>query len=376
MRSPQNYLATTLVLGLSVLLPGCASVQAPLPPSLELPKPPSDLRAVRKGDHVYLFWSLPTQTIDRQTIRRQGPTRICRSLEALMSTCETVAGNIPLEAQAELENTQNPQPRARFVDILPMELQKQNATRRATYAVEATNVNSRGAGLSNQVQVPLAPTLPPPANFRAEVNADGVDLSWNCEAAAAAPGNRYVYRIYRRSTDSGVDVRLADVQCSDRHYQDQTSEWQKSYEYRITAVTEAEIPRSSGCSNADSGSAADCVEVVAVEGMDSPPQKVFTKDVYPPAVPNGMQAVFSGPGQPPFIDLLWAPNTEADLAGYNVYRREEGAQPAKINSELVKSPAFRDVNVASGKTYWYSVSAADARGNESARSEESSESVP
>ena len=110
--------------------------------------------------------------------------------------------------------------------------------------------------------------------------------------------------------------------------------------------------------------------------MDSPPQKVFTKDVYPPAVPNGLQAVFSGPGQPPFIDLLWAPNTEADLAGYNVYRREEGAQPAKINSELVKSPAFRDVNVISGKTYWYSVSAVDARGNESARSEESSESVP
>ncbi|HYK51304.1 MAG TPA: hypothetical protein VEU94_16385 [Terriglobales bacterium] len=347
-----------------------------MPPSLELPKPPSDLRAIRKGDHVYLFWSVPTQTIDRQTIRRQGPTRICRSLEALMSACGTVAGNVPPEAQAELQNTQNPQPRARFVDILPMELQKQNATRRATYAVEATNLNSRGAGLSNQVQVPLAPTLPPPANFRAEVNADGVDLSWNCEAAAAAPGIRYVYRIYRRMTDSGVDVRLADVQCSDRHYEDQTSEWQKSYEYRITAVTEAEIPRSPGCSNADSGKAANCIEVVAVEGTDSPPQKVFTKDVYPPAVPNGLQAVFSGPGQPPFIDLLWAPNTEADLSGYNVYRREEGAQPAKINSEPVKSPAFRDVNVISGKTYWYSVSAVDARGNESARSEESSESVP
>jgi fibronectin type 3 domain-containing protein len=43
---------------------------------------------------------------------------------------------------------------------------------------------------------------------------------------------------------------------------------------------------------------------------------------------------------------------------------------------LVKTPAFRDMKVVAGKTYFYSVSAADQRGNESARSEETSESVP
>jgi fibronectin type 3 domain-containing protein len=86
--------------------------------------------------------------------------------------------------------------------------------------------------------------------------------------------------------------------------------------------------------------------------------------------------VFSGPGQPPFIDLVWAPNTDADLAGYNVYRHETGGQPVKINKELVKAPAFRDSDVSAGKTYLYAVSAVDARGNESARSEEASEIVP
>jgi fibronectin type 3 domain-containing protein len=39
-------------------------------------------------------------------------------------------------------------------------------------------------------------------------------------------------------------------------------------------------------------------------------------------------------------------------------------------------PAFRDAQVVSGKNYFYSVSAVDLRGNESARSEETSESVP
>jgi fibronectin type 3 domain-containing protein len=89
-----------------------------------------------------------------------------------------------------------------------------------------------------------------------------------------------------------------------------------------------------------------------------------------------LQAGYSGEGQKPFIDLIWAPVTNADLAGYNVYRREGAGLAIKLNSELVKSPAYRDFAVISGKTYSYSVSAADVRGNESQRSEQTSEPVP
>jgi fibronectin type 3 domain-containing protein len=48
----------------------------------------------------------------------------------------------------------------------------------------------------------------------------------------------------------------------------------------------------------------------------------------------------------------------------------------KLNSELVKSPSFRDNAVTSGKTYTYSVSAVDVRGNESRHSETTREPVP
>ena len=48
----------------------------------------------------------------------------------------------------------------------------------------------------------------------------------------------------------------------------------------------------------------------------------------------------------------------------------------KVNAALVKSPSYRDSAVGSGKTYTYSVSAMDVRGNESRRSEETSEPVP
>jgi hypothetical protein len=379
MSSPCKFFG---LLALAAFLAGCASVQAPLPPSLELPKPPTDLRALRKGDHVYLFWSVPTQTMDRQTVRHPGPTRICRGVEALLSTCGTPVGNVgPVANAPEKKSAVNTKVQASFVDTLPRELQQQNPTRMATYAVGPLNLQGRSAGLSNQVHVPLAPTLPPPANFRPQVTADGVVLTWNCDQSQNPLSNlRYIDRIYRRMPDSGTDVALADVECAAGRFEDRTIEWQKTYEYRITPVTVAILPpanrpcpRTPSQEGRDPNS--DCI-IATVEGDDSPPQKVFTNDVYPPAVPTGLQAVFSGPGQPPFIDLVWAPNTDADLAGYNVYRHEPGGPPVKINTELVKTPAFRDANVPAGNTYLYAISAVDARGNESARSEEASESVP
>jgi len=112
-----------------------------------------------------------------------------------------------------------------------------------------------------------------------------------------------------------------------------------------------------------------------IEGDDSSEIEVFVHDVFPPAVPMGLQAVSAGTPQQPFIDLSWTPDTESDLAGYNVYRHEEGAAPVKINSDVVKAPTYRDTAVQAGRRYSYSVSAVDVRGNESERSAETSEAV-
>ena len=60
--------------------PVARQIGPPLPPSLELPKPPTDLRASRKGNRVTLNWSEPTLTTDRQSVRYIGPTLVCRSL--------------------------------------------------------------------------------------------------------------------------------------------------------------------------------------------------------------------------------------------------------------------------------------------------------
>ena len=353
------------------VLAACGTPGAPMPPELELAKPVTDLRAARKGDKVYLAWTVPAQTTDHQTVRHPGPTRVCRSLNLEIGDCKIPAAEIPPDQFPvppfdSKKGAPAPKIQARYTDILPQDLQTQNPTAEITYAVSALNQSGRSAGLSNLVQVPAAPTLSPPEHFSPEVRSEGVLLSWACPPAtdAADPRIGHRLRIYRREQVKQTLARIGDVNfadCSQSQFLDQTFEWEKHYDYFAAVVTVVSL----------SGK-----PEVEVESNDTPIIQVFAHDTFPPAVPGGVQAVFSGVGQAPFIDLVWSPDTEADLAGYNVFRHEEGSQPAKLNAELVRTPAYRDASVQSGKKYFYSVSAVDERNNESARSEETSEQVP
>jgi len=387
-----------LLLGLAALamLADCASVGPPLPPSLELPKPPSDLGAQRKGDRVLLTWTVPSVTTDRQRVRRPGPTWICRGLDPILSQCGTPVGETsPLPNTVATKDSAGKKVSASYTDVLSAQLEVSTPTGFVTYAVEALNRNRRGAGLSNQVHVTTAPTLPPPEGFRAEVTKEGMELRWTQPSLPVKPVGPVAYhlRFYRRAEDSQASISLGEQEyatgvrdlaeavsegqksgedvlssgeeqprsVSTGKFLDQSIEWEKTYYYRttvVTVVTEAgKLP-------------------AQVEGDDTPEIQVWAHDTFPPTVPSGLQAVFSGPGQQAFIDLIWAPLTEADLAGYNVYRHEPGSTPEKLNSDLLKAPTYRDMKVVKGRTYVYSVSAVDVRGNESARSEEASENAP
>src|SRR5580765_7670376 len=132
MRFPRNLAGTSVAVALAALLAGCASMQAPLPPSLEVPKPPNDLRAVRKGDRVYLYWSVPVQTVHRQNVRKPGPTRICRSLESPRKSCRSPVGNAAAPPKTASAANQG----ATFVDTSPQEPDEKNPSRFAGYTVE------------------------------------------------------------------------------------------------------------------------------------------------------------------------------------------------------------------------------------------------
>ena len=362
--------ASTTLVGLAALclmLSSCAQTGMPLPPSLELPKPPSDLRALRKGNSVLLTWNEPTLTTDHETIRSFGPTEICRSTAADITACGTPAATIPAPAVPPRRSKKvqsNSTPLA-FTDTVPSSLFSDDAAADLTFAVEVLNRNGRGAGPSNRVHVPAIKVLPPPTDLAAQLGEDGALLTWTSVGEPfSSPGTRFRYRVYRRDETSGKDAIAGEIPAGSAgpaQFLD-AMEWERTYLYRVTAVSI--VTRQQG--------------EVQVEGDDSPTVRVVAHDVFPPAVPAGLQAVYSGEGQKPFIDLIWAPVTSADLAGYNVYRKEAASAeaPMKVNVELVKTPSYRDSAVSAGKTYVYAVSAVDVRGNESAKSEEASETVP
>jgi hypothetical protein len=355
-----------LALGMVVWLAGCASIGPPEPPSLELPKPPTDLHAARKGDRVTLTWTIPARTTDRRSVRYLGKTRICRSVNPAPVNCNAPVGEVAAPADfAGAKNAGGKKLTATFTDTLPL-LRLSTLSDTATYAVEVLNRDGRGAGLSNPVHVPLAQALPAPTEFDAQITAEGVALTWTGVRLSLPIPNpiRQSYRVYRRAEGSSQKILVGEREAGSEIKQsltDQGFEWEKTYYYHadtLTVISQAGKPD------------------VSIEGNDTPEVKIFADDVFPPAVPTGLQAVFSGPGQQAFIDLIWAPVTDVDLEGYNIYRHGEGGAPTKVNSELVRTPAFRDSQVMAGKTYFYSVSAVDQRGNESERSGEASETVP
>jgi hypothetical protein len=319
-----------------------------------LPSPVTDLKAIRKGNSVILTWTQPQETTDGDGIRFLGPTRICRSVLPNPQDKLTECGKPSVElASSQLETTKNVTAKAparatsRYSDILPVDWMR-DPTASITYAIESLNTNHRRAGLSNQVRVPAANTEPPPKDFAANLTDDGVVLTWS-GPFLSIPGSdstpHHYYRVYRTNVDSANGGMNKDAPQSSfigevlqgtqdkMRLVDHNFIWEKTYEYRINVTTRIPSGPPHACMG-ESNPLPACRDTVDIEGEDSAPATVVAHDVFPPAVPAGLQAVFSGAGQKPFIDLTWDADTNNDLAGYNVYRYSatDGTQP--VNTQF------------------------------------------
>lgn len=362
MKWPLHFALAVLLL----CLLSCGTPGAPRPPSLNVPQPVNDLTATRQGNKVALSWTEPQKTTDKQNIRHPGKERVCRNLQTPVAVrCVELA---TLSAIPPAGKNGEPQQRT-YEDSLSPELQQQQPSGIAGYAIESLSQRGRSAGLSNQVQVPLAPTLPPPEKVTARLTPDAIEVTATGEQRLAPPpGLKFELHLYRQLQGLNTVVDLGGpaslIEAGGGYvarFADRSFQWDSTYLYRVAEVTIAVLPAQ---------------PEVHIQGEFSPPREVTARDVFPPAAPDGLQAVAGGVGQPPFVDLTWTPSSEPDLAGYNVYRHQEDEKPGKINHALAKTPSYRDREVQSGNKYSYSVTAVDLRGNESPKSAEASESVP
>jgi hypothetical protein len=349
------------------LLTACGTPGPPQPPSLYLPQPPTDLTVARSGNEVHLHWTMPKRSTDRVLLKGDQNAHICRSIAKGPCKSAGDAKYAPLAA-------------ADFTDHLPAALTS-GSPQLITYTVELRNARGRTAGPSNPAYSASGVALTKPASFRSAIRADGVVLDWQ-----PAPDDSTLIRIQRTlipkpgssqksaskpdsaSMRQGSEVPLVQTlevpyaaQHDPAHAFDKDAAYDQVYRYTAQRVTTLTLDGHK-------------IEIA------SDPSDAFTlntRDIFPPVVPSGLIAVASPDEHA--IDLSWSPNTENDLAGYVVYRREAGsnAAPVRISPDQpVATPAFRDANARPGTRYAYSVSAVDQDHNESARSQETEEALP
>ena len=128
---------------MAVALIGCGTPGAPLPPSLGLPKPVSDLQAVRKGDTVTLTWSAPTETSDGELIRKPGKMQLSRTVSSggVSAGASQIITEVPLPPS--LKEQQAAAPAAK--DSLSSNLQQTSGGDFAVYAVLTQSRSGKSA---------------------------------------------------------------------------------------------------------------------------------------------------------------------------------------------------------------------------------------
>jgi hypothetical protein len=238
--------------------------------------------------------------------------------------------------------------------------------------VELRNGKGRSAGLSNAAVV-LAGSAPAQiGELRAEVRKQGVVLSWSVDRENNAVRLERKRLTGAPKTEHGPLAPVPEPEKQNLLVEpggergktiDKTARFGESYQYRAQRVARVEVNG----------------RTLELDGAFSAPVDIEVKDVFPPAVPTGLVAVATAGenGAGPAIDLSWQPDTDTDVTGYIVYRREENGEWQRVSAETaIVEPAFHDAQVKAGHTYQYAVSAVDKGEHESARSAETQETVP
>jgi hypothetical protein len=368
-RWPLFSLAILLLLFISrFFVAGCGAPGEPLPPSPPTPVAIPDLTARQAGDAVLLSFSMPNKSTLGLKLQEVPTLEVLRGSlkpeglvdEKSIRVVDTVPGSL-VSAYLEKGKVEFPDP------IAPEELQT-HAGEAVVYRVRTYVSPKKISANSPDVSLKLYPVPAPVVSLDVELTENAIRLKWSApdRTSAGEPiGVVPQFHVYRGELDPATAneaqkdprkgmwkvplIQIATTAIPE--YQDVGFDYGRTYAYMVRSMIQ--------------------VPGAPLESSDSPLVVLTPRDTFPPGAPQGIVAAVlrEPPSRPSVVDLSWSINLETDLAGYRVYRSEQAGTPGELlTPELLLTPAYRDASVKSGQKYWYSVTAVDRSGNESAPS--------
>jgi hypothetical protein len=361
------FIFSAWVVWLCFAVAGCGAPGEPTPPSPQIPEAITDLSAHQAGDAVQLSFSAPSKSTRGERLKEPPTMEVLRGGLKPDGMVDPKSFRVVDTIPGSLLASYQQKNKVVFEDAIAPDLIRADPGKSVVYEVRARVSDKKTSASSNDVTMNLYPVPERIASIIVTVTENGVQLKWAAPTRTSGGeplAKVFEYRVYRgelgpASTESAAretrdakwKVPLAPIgKMRESEYLDGNIDYGKTYGYAVRSVVSA------GGNLLESGDSA-----VAV---------VTPKDTFPPAAPQGLvAAVLPRENGTATVDLSWAIGTEPDLAGYRVYRSEqEGVRGQLLTPELLATPAYRDTGVPSGKRYWYTVTAVDRAGNESAPS--------
>ena len=346
---------------------GCGAPGEPTPPAPPVPVAITDLSARQAGESVQLSLTLPSKTITGELLSDPPAVEILRGALKPNGSPDAKSFRVVQTIPGALLENYRVDDRVQLSDTVPPEEIRSHPGGVLAYRVRARASTRRASADSNTVTIHLVPVAERITSLRATPTESAIELTWEVPTRTADGeplGAISEYRVYRGEIDPSSETVSKDLSqakwkaplalgghSTATEYRDTNFDFGKTYVYTVRTVTPA-------VGN-------------PVESSDSVPVVLTPQDVYPPSVPEGLVAVVivGDATKGPEVDLSWSINPETDLAGYRVYRNEEEETRGQvITPDLLLSPAYRDTSVRADHRYWYTVTAVDRAGNESAPS--------
>lgn len=347
---------------------GCGAPGEPTAPSPPVPAAISDLAAHQQGNGVQLIFTPPARTVAGERLAERPAIEIFRGSRRPNGATDDKSFKLVYTIPGELEESYSVQGKIQFTDPLPPDdLQARPGTIYA-YRIRTRASRKKASADSNTVLARVFPVADKIASIEVRVTQSAIELSWPAPKITANANLREQlsgYHVYRGELDptspvpasndlsqakwKSPPILLAPSQTDS--YSDTFFDFGKTYVYQVRSMV--------------------ILDGNSIESDDSTPAVVTPRDTFPPAPPqNVVAAEIPADNGAVTIDLSWSINLETDLAGYRVYRSEQqGERGTLLNSELLLSPAYRDISVQPAHQYWYTATALDRAGNESGPSE-------